>query len=88
MRVLDSSFDEVPHPLALLSVNGLLDPPYSTMLLLSLCIDEAVPQMNLPESFGLFSELCLSKSAVSEPIFKFFHRQFVRSLYVCSRGKA
>ena len=55
------------------AAEGAGDQPHATMLLLGLCINETIPQVDLPESFGLFSELCFSNSAVSEAVFKFLH---------------
>ncbi len=86
--VLDGALDEIPHSLALFAMGGLLDQPHATMLLLGLCINKTIPQVDLPESFGLFSEICFSNSAVSEAVFKFLHGQFVGGLYVGPCGKA
>ncbi len=73
LGVLDGALDEIPHSLALFAMDGLLDRPHATMLILGLCINETIPQVDLPESFGLFLELCFSNSAVSEAVFKFLH---------------
>jgi hypothetical protein len=73
VRILNSTLYEVPHPFALLLLDGLFDVPYALMLLLGLCVDEAITKLHFSEPFCLLSELCFLKSAVPEAIFQLFY---------------
>jgi hypothetical protein len=79
---------DVPYPFALLSMDGLFDVPYVLMLLLGLCIDEAITKMHFSEPFSLLSELRFSNLAVPEAIFQLFHGEVDRVLYVCAHQES
>ncbi len=69
VRILNCALDEIPHLLAFFLIDSLFDVPHTIVLLLGLCLNETVSQVNLPEPFSLLSELCFSNLAVSGTIF-------------------
>jgi hypothetical protein len=83
VRILNSTLYEVPHPFALLLIDGLFDVPYVLMLLFGLCIDEAITKVHFSEPFSLLLELRFSNLAVPEAVFQLFHGEVDRVLYVC-----
>ncbi len=69
VRIPNGALDEIPHLLALFSIDSLLDVPHMIVLLLGLSVNETVLQVYLPESFSLLLEFCFSNLAVSETVF-------------------